>query len=70
MRVQTGHAADVPGVVHDGHGMAAGPVQSTIADLAVVSVGSAGIDEVLRKLTLASLALVPRSRVRRLWGRR
>lgn len=58
MRIETGHAA--AGYFADHHLLSyREPVQSTIAELAVASVSEVGIEEVLRKLTLAALVLVP-----------
>lgn len=58
MRIETGHAA--AGCFAD-HQLLSyrEPVQATIADLAVALVGGAAVEEVLRKLTLAALVLVP-----------
>jgi transcriptional regulator with GAF, ATPase, and Fis domain len=51
-------SGDDPLFVRNGYGMAE-PVPLTIAELAGELAGGAGIEEVLKKLTLASLALVP-----------
>ena len=51
-----GHFADHKLLSHKRHDE---PVQLTIAELAGALAGGAGIEEVLTKLTLASLALMP-----------